>query len=242
MECSLGAEYLMGAFGGLLVGWIAGQYWQAFHDQRFVKTFQGVLQRAISGKPVGEIVEFSSPTGPESEEITELFESTSERGTKRPRTTQEILDVGRKKGAEPVRFPVAKGGGYVTNSEINKVSKKSQEYHENKLSRADELEIIQTFSGIKGMGYYPALGIVEEQGYSLYPVYVNNGPKTPSNRYSATVLGVKIRDPEFDPDGAENAPSRKATIVDIVDVGGQDLHNRGNIQVPLERFESKIRI
>lgn len=151
-------------------------------------------------------------------EMQKLFD---EEVTRRNRTPEEIRDAGRKVGTEPIRFPTRPGGGYVTTREVENLSQQAKEFK--KLSRADELDIIRSFEHIKGQNYWNALGVVEEQGYTLHPVYIN-GEKFPADLYSGTTLGVAVKDSNFEGEKVSGA----ALITDIVDVGGKDQYNRGS--------------
>ena len=159
-------------------------------------------------------------------EIESMFDEESKI---RDRTLEETLDVGKQIGEEPVRYFAKQGGGYATNEEMKESKDKSDSFKEKKLSRADELDIIHTFGNIKGMNYQQACGIVEEQGYTLYPLYVNNGDKRRALTYKGTCLGVKVKDPDFN--YLKYELSKRAVVVDIVDVGGQDKDNRGMIKI-----------
>jgi len=156
-----------------------------------------------------------------SEAPSEMQEMFDEEVTRRNRTPEEIRDIGKKIGTEPVRFPSRPGGGYVTTQEVENLSQQVKGFK--KLSRADELDIIRSFEHIKGQNYWNALGFVEEQGYALHPVYIN-GEKFPADLYSGTTLGVAVKDPNFEGEKI----SEVALITDIVDVGGKDQYNRGS--------------
>ena len=203
--------YLIGVVGGMLVGWVFGQMWQSFNDRHWAKYLLSLID--LEEEDRNAVLKTEN-------EAEQLFDETV-------RTVEEIRDIGRQTGSEPVRFPVAKGGGYVTNSEIEEVSKKSKNF--DRLSRGDELDIMHTFKGIIGMGFFRAQGAVEEQGYSLHPIYINDGPKNPTSTYSATTLGVKVKDSLYDFCDTDKGLSCEAVITEIVDVGGQDPHGRGII-------------
>ena len=139
------------------------------------------------------------------------------------------------------------GGGYASMGDLNK-KKKEQEItldvksHPKKiprekldgsvkkqiLSRGDELDIINSFSSIKGMGWGEALNLAQEQGYHLHATYINELPNLASE-YSKTVLGVKVKDINFDCGLGSDAKglSEEAVVTAVIDVGGQDMHKRG---------------
>jgi hypothetical protein len=129
---------------------------------------------------------------------------------------------------------VKPGGGYATINDISSKSsvndrpkqctRRSKKVSGNNLSRADELDIINSFSHLRGMEYSNAVQLAQENGYSLHAVYVNDLPRNPNEKYSKTVIGVKVKDPNYAPNGIF---SENAVIVNITDVGGQDIHNRG---------------
>lgn len=158
------------------------------------------------------------------DELASIFEEEHQRNSK---TTQEKLDEGRKIGDEPVSFFTSKNGGYVTLGQVQEAQKESSKFRkEGRLKRADELEIMHSFSEIRGMNYHDAQILVKEEGYRLYPIYVNRGNKNPRSTYSGTTIGVSITDPCYD--FYENETSYDAVITSIIDVGGQDSENREN--------------
>jgi len=207
-------------------------------DQEFLKNVQIVNagETKFSNIPIPNFDEQTSKEEiPKTENIRNLsveneIESMFDEESKiRDRSLEETLDVGKQIGEEPVRYFAKRGGGYATNEEIKESKDDSDLFKEKNLSRADELDIIHTFGNIKGMGYHQACGFVEERGYTLHPLYVNNGDKRKALTYKGTCLGIKIKDPDFDYFKYEL--SKKAIIVDIVDVGGQDKDNRGMIKI-----------
>jgi hypothetical protein len=133
------------------------------------------------------------------------------------------------------------GGGYANMGDLNSTKKeavledmerskpksKPKGLNKNVLSRGDELDVINSFSNIKGMGWEEAKNLVQEQGYSLHPSYINEVPEY-ALEYSKTVLGVRVKDLDFDPRKGRDAKgfSDEATILAVVDVGGQDTHKR----------------
>lgn len=164
----------------------------------------------------------SNETNIEDDEMTGIFE---EEDRIKNRSREETLDVGRKMPTRPVAFLTSVGGGYATMNQIETMGKAHTEYKEATLSRSDEMEIIHAFRGIIGQSYYDAQGMVKSQGYTLHPLYVGDSDvKRPAQFYSATTLGVRIRDENFD----SGIPSVHAVITEIVDVGGIDRGNRGN--------------
>ena len=98
-----------------------------------------------------------------------------------------------------------------------------------RLTRVEEIDIIHEFRFIVGQGYYDALAQVRDRGYMLHPLYVSMGKKMPSSAYSPKILGVRIKDPNFDE--ATSQPSLTAVISEIVDVGGVDISDRGVIRI-----------
>lgn len=148
-------------------------------------------------------------------EIAQMFEEEEKR---KGRTTSEILEIGRQIGQEPVIFPVRKGGGYASMTDISEAAKTSAGFKD-KLSRADELEIMHTFNCIRGMQFYEALEHVSEFGYTLYPIRINGHENRSASVYSATTLGVEIEDKNYD--YITSTVSNSAYLIEIVNVGGQ---------------------
>ena len=174
-------------------------------------------EQNVSQEPVNS----QEPTN----EMEDLFIKECE---KRDRTKEDILNLGKKTGKEPI-IGISKPtyGKYFTNADLDDISDKKKNFK--KLSRADELDIIHSFEHIVGKKYYDARSIVEEEGYSLHPIYINDEPKNVAQLYSGTVLGVKIEDNNYN--NAMNIISPQATITEIIDVGGQDEHDRGKISL-----------
>ena len=82
------------------------------------------------------------------------------------------------------------------------------------------------------MLYSQALSVTEEQGYTLHPIYINNGPKNSVMTYSGTTIGVSVSDIGYDPlKGGTQGLSFKATITEVIDVGGQDSYDRGQVKI-----------
>lgn len=160
------------------------------------------------------------------DEIAMMFEDEHQRQS---RNIQQTLDIGRNIGTEPVKYYAKRGGGYATLSELNETREEAEKFKEKRLSRADELDIMHTFSGIRGMRYTDAFDAVRYQGgYTLHPIYINSGPKNPAHTYSGTTIGVSVSDPNYNPLlPCPEGLSRQAIVTSIVDVGGQDVHNRG---------------
>ena len=185
-------------------------------------------QAPIHAEPSNDVDIGSVTSLPPVDEIASIFEEEHQRQS---RTVQQTLDVGRITGKEPVKYYSKRGGGYATVDEIHETKIQSEKFrNENQISRADEVEIMHTFNGIRGMNYYQAMGVVEEQGYSLHPIYINKGAKRISVTYSGTIIGVCVDDPDYNPIHRD-VISKKATVSSIVDVGGQDKHDRGIVKI-----------
>ena len=93
------------------------------------------------------------------------------------------------------------------------------------LSRKRQLEIINDNQTLIGTKFADAIEFVSGQGLSLHIIYVGKSQKYPLKEYNPAVLGVRVRDANFDFD--THAPSDDAFITDIIDVGGIDIKNRG---------------
>lgn len=160
-------------------------------------------------------------------EMKDLFINECEKRDFSKDKVSEVLEKGKKVGVEP-SFTISGGSGkYFTNKDLEEVSNQKKNFK--RLSRADELDIIHNFEYIVGKGYYESRELVEGEGYSLHPIYVNDEDKQEALLYSGSVLGVKVRDPCYSPSMKILSP--QAVITEIVDVGGQDPHNRGEISL-----------
>lgn len=139
------------------------------------------------------------------------------------RTDEEILNVGRNIPPEPINYHSKPGGGYATMKTLDDTRRKSEEFKIKKLSRADELDILNIFSKLRGENFWKGIEYAKEKDYTLHPVYIN-GCKNPALVYSGTVIGVSVEDDEYDYE--TGTLSNIATIISVVDVGGQDMFNR----------------
>lgn len=94
-----------------------------------------------------------------------------------------------------------------------------------------EKEIMMSFTKNivdKSFGY--ASKIAKDEGYILYPIYINNNTKL-ARSYNPNVLGVRLKDPNYSQELCTGIPSREAIVTEIVDVGGTDPTNRGMIKL-----------
>lgn len=193
------------------------------------KTTKGIkvekTKKAKSSPKDLEVKEINQ-TSTTQDELASIFEEEQQRQN---RSLQEKLDVGRKVGKEPVNYHAKKGGGYVTVNEIQTLNNRSHEFQKKKLSRADELDIMHTFSNIRGMTLLDARDFVKKEGYSLRPIYINSGSKIQGLAYDATVIGISVEDKNYDL--ITEKFSKNAKISDIIDIGGLDTYDRGKISL-----------
>ena len=75
--------------------------------------------------------------------------------------------------------------------------------------------------------YLEAYDIAKAEGYILHPLYLGN-KKMPCPTPTIKTIGVRITDPDF---FVENKPSNKAVLIGIIDVGGLDINDTGNIKL-----------
>lgn len=125
------------------------------------------------------------------------------------------------KVSESVRM-IGGNRGYMSNEALET---RSADYAKCRLSKTEEINIINSFRVIEGMNYYEAETRVKKDGFSLRPLYIDRGAKAEGYLYDATIIGVHIFDKEFD--WTNKTPSEHATIHQILDVGGIDEENRG---------------
>lgn len=158
-----------------------------------------------------------------SEDLSEMF---LEEDARKDRTLEEVLDIGRNVGPEPVKYFSTPGSGYATMSVIEKAGDDFREFkNQKKLKRADELDILNAFVKLRGMNYFRAERELSHQGYCLHPIYINDGPKRPALTYRGDIIGVSVRDENYDSE--TNSLSHEAEIVSLIDVGGQDSRGIG---------------
>ena len=83
------------------------------------------------------------------------------------------------------------------------------------MTRETELMILDSFISLRGKTLKEAMEYTEERGFKLHVLYVGNekNPYTGPNREK--VIGVKVDNTSLD-----------ELVVSVVDVGGQDIHNR----------------
>lgn len=142
---------------------------------------------------------------------------------RKQRSAEEIRDMAKSVGEEPVRRYTMRG--YATNSQLEETNNKHSQWRSKVLSRADELEVVSTFKHIEGMNYNTAANIVGDQGHILHPLFVDYSGPFRRELYDGKVLGVRISDPDFN--HQEKKPSPSAVVTEVLDVGGQNINNRG---------------
>jgi hypothetical protein len=140
----------------------------------------------------------------------------------------------------PQAFPVAAGGGYVTNADLQKMGDQHRAYVKSReITRAQELRILDAFRGLIDMPYSVAASEAKKQGYDLHVLYVTErGDNSRGSEgwkmsrpdgFSKNVIGIRVVDDEFDYE--HHRPSSNASIEALVDVGGVDEHDRGKRSV-----------
>jgi hypothetical protein len=158
-----------------------------------------------------------------SEDLSEMF---LEEDARKSRTLEEVLDIGRSVGPEPVKYFSTPGSGYATMKTIEKAGNDFREFkNQKRLKRADELDILNAFVKFRGTNYFRAERELSHQGYGLHPIYINDGPKRPALTYRGDIIGVSVRDENYDSE--TNSLSHEAEIVNLIDVGGQDSRGIG---------------
>lgn len=163
----------------------------------------------------------------DSEDLSEMF---LEEDARKDRTIEEVLDIGRRVGPEPVKYFSTPGSGYATMSAIEKTGDEFRKFKDQKkLKRADELDILNAFVKLRGMNYFRAERELSQQGYGLHPIYINDGPKRPALTYRGDIIGVSVRDENYD--SVTGSLSHEAEIVSLVDVGGQDSRGVGRVKL-----------
>ena len=95
----------------------------------------------------------------------------------------------------------------------------------NRLDAESELAILRKFEIIEGRRFNIANDIVRVSGYTLHPVYINNDTKIPLKDYSEKVIGVRVKDVKYN--SVTKKMSNFAIVEKVLDVGGQDIKNRG---------------
>ena len=104
---------------------------------------------------------------------------------------------------------------------------KKDEYDKQKELRKQELDIIKQFHFITNMPYYKAKELCNE--YTILPLYNGLTDLRKDNKYCDKVIGVRIKDENFD--NLRLIPSDTAIITEIIDIGGVDKYNRGAIKL-----------
>ena len=228
-------------FNGFVCGFVAHYIFDLFAGNYNPQTYFVFLNEI----PVKEENKKPEPSGDSSpqkleEEEDTVVPNTSQSEKKRSLEDDEIAKMfeeehnirnrAHRRGVNDEKEPLSQltipSGNYVTFKEVEKDSEKETNNNIPRLKRSDELEIMHTFNYIRGRNYREALGIAFESGYDLHPVYINKTTKNPRKTYSEKVIGVSIQDNFYDFYG--HNPSKNAVITSVVDVGGQDIENRGN--------------
>lgn len=128
--------------------------------------------------------------------------------------------------AAPV-FHTSKAGGYATFADLD-IAVKTYKAAEVSAERL----VLSEFRDLVGMNYSLACNVAGDRGYFLYPIYHGLKRTTDSATYSKDVLGVRIKDDDFQywPDG-QPRPSVNAVVTEVIDVGGNDRNNRGAVNL-----------
>lgn len=110
----------------------------------------------------------------------------------------------------------------------NKIESKSKDKCK-RLTRTQELDIIHSFNWMLDNLFDVVELSISNQGYILHPLYIGMSRKYPLANYDDHVIGVRIDDSNFD--YQHHKPSPNAIITEIIDIGGVDLANRGQIDI-----------
>lgn len=114
-------------------------------------------------------------------------------------------------------FSETRKGNYVTLGELESAHT-NRRVRDTKMTKEDELFIINKFTNIIGMGSAEASSFLETEGYELHVLYKGTGAKTPAKAYSEKLIGVRVS-------------SITEKVTEIIDVGGVDISNRGAINL-----------
>ncbi len=118
-----------------------------------------------------------------------------------------------------------KSGGYVLMDNLNA---------RNILRSPEDTAAIKQFSYLlTGKSYQEAVDIAKNAEYTLHILYVgypaDASKKMARSAYSPKVIGVRIKDPNFE--RSNNTPSSAAIITEIIDIGGLDINDLGIIKL-----------
>ena len=211
MSCPWPIDYFVVGFcsGGLLSWLLVSRY-----DRKLTKIEYNndSSEEEISKNSSEEDTSVDSPKDLKIKELNNMLEN-------------ELLT--RSSENEDSRSPIPNRGGYKSlESNDMEIRKRRMDIA---LSIAEEKDVINSFRNIVGMYYYEAVTQVKERGYNLHPIYILANSKMPAASYSTKVLGVRIRDPDFNE--TNKMPSLKAVITEIIDVGGIDVRDVGIIKL-----------
>lgn len=200
---------------------------------------EDIFSDDLSDDENGEIAEENPPQSSsvdsslENNNSTELLSMFDEEHRRQSRSREEVLNIGKSIGPEPVKYYAKRGGGYASIQEVEDAGTAAESYRKNRLSRADELDILSRFSHLRNKNYFEAVELAKDDGYTLHPIYINDQPKNPASAYNGTCIGVRVMDFEYQYNGQNgvNGLSPNAKITELIDVGGQDTLNRGQIKL-----------
>lgn len=113
-------------------------------------------------------------------------------------------------------FSKVRKGKYTTLDELASTCPEPQ--GDTKMTKNQELYIINEFSNIIGMPVDEATTFLATKGYGLHVLYKGAGNKTPASAYSEKLIGVRVS-------------SITLKVTEIIDVGGIDISNRGAINL-----------
>ena len=161
---------------------------------------------------------------PADQELFEMFEDEQNDPTK----TKEQHQLRREIEKPEVELLVpAFGTRYASTQALHQ---RNQEHSEKSrtvvLSRREELDILDRYRSNEGSKFNRVDHLLGKE-YKLHAIYINDMPKSTLLGYSNKVIGVRVKDPNYDALSGEF--SSEAVITDLIDVGGQDRYNRGQV-------------
>lgn len=92
-------------------------------------------------------------------------------------------------------------------------------------SQEEKAAIFSLSERLCNRSYSAAHEEAQKMGYQLHVLYNGLSQKMPRFERSETVIGVRIKDPDF----LNGIPSKNAIVTEIIDVGGVDEKDRGAI-------------
>lgn len=138
-------------------------------------------------------------------------------------TEKQILEAAlAKKPEKPSGGLIGIEGGNMTGyATVQQLQSKDDIFTKSLLNAEEHENLIEFWTEkIKGKLFHEAKTIVEDKGFSLYPIKVNSARRILNKHYDPTIVSVHVSDSDYD--YLTKTPSAEAVVLDVLGMGGQN--------------------